>query len=169
MSNYTPNPISELFIKLNYELFENDPDEYYNKLYYLGELSKYRKDIRERLKYKVNDKSEYDTWYSTPIFWVIYAVGEKINQNNYPKSFTCKMNGLSNKLAKNLFNLLIYCGADLNIKDYYDENIFKLILNYDDDDNRITHRNNNKIFLDFVISKYYNNTSEKLQNFKKYK
>ena len=100
-------------ICLSHKLFELNPKLYLDNLRVLSKI--YPKD---ELKEILNDNSEYNTWCSPPLIWVVYMTGS-FNKKNYKYRFFGHKTILSNKLGIEIVNELIKHGANVDIENYY--------------------------------------------------
>lgn len=133
---------------LNYILFQKNPSLYLaslKDLRYNLELTENQKNILIDI---INDTSEYNTYFSSPILWVVKATGTLTTQHDIPL-FTSDMN-LTQEEGKEMFKLLMELGASLDIKDYYGLSARNAINEYTIDKLGLLHRKNNEEFINYT-------------------
>lgn len=134
---------TQLTRNLNAYTFENNTDLYMNSVRGLKLLKLthgFTSSQKCTLNTIVNSTSEYETYYSSQLQWIIYATGSLVNTCN-DRMFTHKMELTENE-GKEMFGLLLEFGGDINCSNYYDETIKDWIYNYDTITSELKRKNN---------------------------
>jgi len=160
---------------LTYKKFQESPIKFLHtlknikKLHYsqdtYNSFSEYE-DTHYLLIQYLNDTIPYETWYSPPIQWVFYATGNLVDNNNSQSFFTSDIS-ISQEMGINIFDLMVELGSDINIKNYYGNDIRELVCTNHYTTLALTQRTNNEKFLTHIIYKYLYNHSHNFNNYSK--
>ena len=126
---------------INSSLLEKSPDEY---LHYLSII----KESNFHITRKINDNSEYRTWYSPPIQQLFYLTGDLYNEKK--NHFYGSNTSINQDTAISILKLMICLGANPNVRNYYDETIYTMIKNDTVNSGRLTYRVNNDRFIEYI-------------------
>ena len=142
----------KLSVYLNPYTLATNPEGYYNTLLkFVNEKTHSLSKIRTIL----NDINDYGIWHSTIPMCVFYLTGNLTY--NYKKqgwddlNFYGKQSKIDEKLGIKLLKLMVKCGANLHIKNYYMETLFDMCKN-SSTNTTLTKRTENKNLIKYILS-----------------
>lgn len=108
------------------------------------------------IKDYINDNEIYETWYSPLPICLFYLVGtlKEPYKNETPYFYGCKT-VITDDMGIKIMKYLWWAGADISIKNYYDENLLECIQHCENNKYALTTRANNKKFIQFIKSILY--------------
>ena len=135
---------SELLAALSPDFLEKNPKGFLENLKL---CVKNKIDITE-----YTDNTTYEsTWYSPLPMCLVYLVGDLENSFEKQKyDFYGREVKINEELGIEIMKYLYLNGANLTIKDYYDEDIYDFIDKYESGKYILTRRINNKKFINFL-------------------
>ena len=106
-------------------VLEEDPESYYELLL---KAQEYEIDVKDIL----NDNTLYETWFSSHLLCLSYLVGKAKKDYGDVLSFYGSSNkeGIPEELGIKIFYKMLELGADVNIRNYYGENILDSLSNF---------------------------------------
>lgn len=123
-------------------VLEEDAESYYELLL---KAQEYEIDVKDIL----NDNTLYQTWFSPHILCLSYLVGEaKKDYSDTSFYGSCNKEGIPEELGIKIFYKMLELGADVNIRNYYGENILDSLSNF-----KVTNRLNKNFKCE--VSKYF--------------
>ena len=124
-------------------VLEEDPESYYELLL---KAQEYEIDVKDIL----NDNTLYETWFSPHLLCLSYLVGEAKKDYGDDLLFYGSSNkeGIPEELGIKIFYKMLELGADVNIRNYYGENILDSLSNF-----KVTDRLNKNFKCE--VSKYF--------------
>ena len=125
-------------------VLEDDAESYYELLL---KSQEYGIDVKDIL----NDNTLYQTWFSPHILCLSYLVGEAKNDYDDDLLFYGSNNkeGIPEELGIKIFYKMLELGADLDIRNYYGENMLDSLSNF-----KVTNRINKNFKCE--VSRYFN-------------
>ena len=149
------------------EILLNDPEKYHRALVEMCDIcdEEINGDIISEMKLILNDTTFHGGWYSPHLMLLAYLVGDlpdEIFEENVKQSSkllegeplywgSLKKNGISENMAIEMLHLMIGLGADVKVKNYYEEDIFDWI---NEKNNLSSKRINNDSFKKEIIRCY---------------
>ena len=123
-------------------VLEEDPESYYELLL---KAQEYEIDVKDIL----NDNTLYETWFSSHLLCLSYLVGEaKKDYGDLSFYGSSNKEGIPEELGNKIFYKMLELGADVNIRNYYGENILDSLSNF-----KVTDRLNKNFKCE--VSKYF--------------
>ena len=125
------------------ELLERNPDAF------LELVSRNSSTIKTAVINWLNDTSIYNTWYSYGWAQLVYLVGDLVSQDN-GSCFYGGNSAMSDEQGCEIFNLLIEIygsSPNVNVENYYGDNINKIVLR----EGTLSDRTNNDQFNALVL------------------
>ena len=123
-------------------VLEEDPESYYELLL---KAQEYEIDVKDIL----NDNTLYETWFSPHLLCLSYLVGEaKKDYGDLSFYGSSNKEGIPEELGIKIFYKMLELGADVNIRNYYGENILDSLSNF-----KVTDRLNKNFKCE--VSKYF--------------
>ena len=123
-------------------VLEEDPESYYELLL---KAQEYEIDVKDIL----NDNTLYETWFSSHLLCLSYLVGEaKKDYGDLSFYGSSNKEGIPEELGIKIFYKMLELGADVNIRNYYGENILDSLSNF-----KVTDRLNKNFKCE--VSKYF--------------
>ena len=132
--------ISELKVKINPTLLEQDPQTYYHNL----KEARQNPENAAPLRTVLNDTSSENTWNSSAILQLSYLTGDLVNPNPdlQGRTFYGQYTVVADELACLILDEQLLAGADPHTENLYEENVFQS-LKYT---HVLTYRKNNEKF-----------------------
>jgi len=146
------NLYTQLTEGLTHHKFLESPSEFLLVLKNIKNLD-VSQDTRLSLAQSLNQTDEYETWFSPALHWVFYATGDLATDNLQSNFFTSGIS-ISQDMGIEMFDLMMELGADINLKNYYDEDVYGLVRTHLEGPDVLTKRKNNDRFVDHIVNKY---------------